>query len=155
MNALGKTWHPEHFFCTLCGKHFGDEGFHEKDGKAYCREDYYEKFAPKCNRCKRAIMESFITALRYTWHPECFNCLVSYCIHLYIPMYVRTHVQYLKIHQCSHMPLWPNGEGIGLLSQGLWVRVPPGALCFFIPLIINNLHKETVYPIRHCVDLHS
>ena len=77
MNALGKTWHPEHFFCTLCGKHFGDEGFHEKDGKAYCREDYYEKFAPKCNRCKRAIMESFITALRYTWHPECFNCMVS------------------------------------------------------------------------------
>ena len=76
MNALGKTWHPEHFFCTLCGKHFGDEGFHEKDGKAYCREDYYEKFAPKCNRCKRAIMESFITALRFTWHPECFNCLV-------------------------------------------------------------------------------
>ena len=77
MNALGKTWHPEHFFCTLCGKHFGDEGFHEKDGKAYCQEDYYEKFAPKCNHCKRAIMESFITALRYTWHPECFNCLVS------------------------------------------------------------------------------
>ena len=84
MNALGKTWHPEHFFCTLCGKHFGDEGFHEKDGKAYCREDYYEKFAPKCNRCKRAIMESFITALRYTWHPECFNCLVSV-----VCMYVR------------------------------------------------------------------
>ena len=27
--------------------------------------------------CKRAIMESFITALCYTWHPECFNCLVS------------------------------------------------------------------------------
>ena len=22
-------------------------------------------------------------------------------------------------------PLWPNGEGTGLLNQGLWVRVPP------------------------------
>ena len=92
MNALGKTWHPEHFFCTLCGKHFGDEGFHEKDGKAYCREDYYEKFAPKCNRCKKAIMESFITALRYTWHPECFNCLVSV---KYI-VYFLKYILYLK-----------------------------------------------------------
>ena len=30
------------------------------------------------------------------------------------------------------MPLWPNGEGIGLLSQGLWVQVPPGAILIFI-----------------------
>ena len=25
-------------------------------------------------------------------------------------------------------PRWPNGEGTGLLSQGLWVRVPPGVI---------------------------
>ena len=29
------------------------------------------------------------------------------------------------------VPLWPNGEGIGLLSQGLWVQVPPGVGVFF------------------------
>ena len=27
--------------------------------------------------------------------------------------------------------LWPNGEGTGLRNQGLWVRVPPGAVFFF------------------------
>ena len=27
-----------------------------------------------------------------------------------------------------NQPLWPNGEGTGLLNQGLWVRVPPGVL---------------------------
>ena len=37
VTALNKTWHPEHFFCTLCGRPFGDDGFHEKDGKAYCK----------------------------------------------------------------------------------------------------------------------
>lgn len=76
MRALDKTWHPEHFFCTLCGKKFGPEGFHEKDGKAYCRECYYENYAPHCKRCDKAIMEGFITALNAQWHPECFSCKV-------------------------------------------------------------------------------
>ena len=30
------------------------------------------------------------------------------------------------------MFLWPNGEGIGLRNQGLWVRVPPGTLFCYI-----------------------
>ena len=79
LRALDKTWHKEHFFCTLCGKNFGSEGFHEKDGKAFCRECYYEKFAPKCKRCDKAIMEGFITALSSQWHPECFCCKVRVC----------------------------------------------------------------------------
>ena len=77
MRALERTWHPEHFFCTLCGKHFGPEGFHEKDGKAFCRECYYEKFAPRCKRCEKAIMEGYVTALTAQWHPECFSCKVG------------------------------------------------------------------------------
>ena len=86
MRALGKTWHPEHFFCTLCGKHFGSEGFHEKDGRAYCRECYYEKFAPRCKRCSKAIMEGFVSALGSQWHTECFCCkvkLFSFPVHFY------------------------------------------------------------------------
>ncbi len=77
MRALDKTWHPEHFFCTLCGKKFGSDGFHEKDNKAFCRECYYENYAPSCKRCNKAIMEGFITALNAQWHPECFSCKVS------------------------------------------------------------------------------
>ncbi|XP_046551095.1 leupaxin-like isoform X1 [Haliotis rubra] len=74
ITALGKTWHPEHFFCTKCGRPFGEEGFHEKDGKAYCRDDYYEMFAPKCGGCCNPIMDNYITALNRHWHPECFVC---------------------------------------------------------------------------------
>lgn len=29
-------------------------------------------------------------------------------------------------------PQWPNGQGTGLLSQGLWVRVPPGVIAAFL-----------------------
>ncbi|XP_068171365.1 paxillin-like isoform X3 [Antennarius striatus] len=74
VTALDKTWHPEHFFCAQCGAFFGPEGFHEKDGKAYCRKDYFDMFAPKCGGCARAILENYISALNSLWHPECFVC---------------------------------------------------------------------------------
>lgn len=51
-------------------------GFHEKDGKAYCRKDYFDMFAPKCGGCARAILENYISALNTLWHPECFVCRV-------------------------------------------------------------------------------
>ncbi|XP_045743468.1 paxillin isoform X2 [Mirounga angustirostris] len=74
VTALDRTWHPEHFFCAQCGAFFGPEGFHEKDGKAYCRKDYFDMFAPKCGGCARAILENYISALSTLWHPECFVC---------------------------------------------------------------------------------
>ncbi|XP_071518087.1 uncharacterized protein [Panulirus ornatus] len=74
VTALDKTWHPEHFFCTQCGNTFGDDGFHEKDGKPYCRDDYFNMFAPKCGGCNSPIMENYISALNAQWHPECFVC---------------------------------------------------------------------------------
>ncbi|XP_018024475.1 transforming growth factor beta-1-induced transcript 1 protein isoform X6 [Hyalella azteca] len=74
VTALDKNWHPDHFFCAQCGNTFGEEGFHEKDGKAYCREDYYNMFAPKCGGCNSPIMENYISALNAQWHPECFVC---------------------------------------------------------------------------------
>ncbi|XP_060575951.1 paxillin-like [Ruditapes philippinarum] len=74
VTALNNTWHPEHFFCAQCGRPFGDEGFHEKDGKAYCRADFFEMFAPKCGGCGRAIVDNYISALNRHWHPECFAC---------------------------------------------------------------------------------
>lgn len=54
----------------------GPSGFHEKDGKAYCRKDYFDMFAPKCGGCARAILENYISALNTLWHPECFVCRV-------------------------------------------------------------------------------
>ncbi|XP_076126873.1 LOW QUALITY PROTEIN: leupaxin [Alosa pseudoharengus] len=75
VTALDRTWHPEHFFCAHCGSSFfGPEGFHEKDGKAYCRKDYFDLFAPKCGGCARAILDNYISALSCLWHPECFVC---------------------------------------------------------------------------------
>ncbi|XP_061162796.1 paxillin-like isoform X1 [Saccostrea echinata] len=74
VTALDMTWHPEHFFCAQCGNPFGDDGFHEKNGKAYCRQDFLEMFAPRCGGCGHPILDNYISALSRHWHPECFVC---------------------------------------------------------------------------------
>ncbi|OTF77014.1 paxillin-like protein [Euroglyphus maynei] len=77
ITALDKTWHPEHFCCAHCGKNFGDEGYHEKAGNAYCREDFFKLFAPKCSGCANPIEDNYVTALGGQWHQDCFVCRVS------------------------------------------------------------------------------
>uniref|UniRef100_A0A8C8ASZ2 Paxillin n=1 Tax=Otus sunia TaxID=257818 RepID=A0A8C8ASZ2_9STRI len=74
VTAMGKTWHPEHFVSDALCLSPPSAGFHEKDGKAYCRKDYFDMFAPKCGGCARAILENYISALNTLWHPECFVC---------------------------------------------------------------------------------
>ncbi|XP_067140389.1 paxillin-like isoform X2 [Centruroides vittatus] len=74
VTALDKTWHPEHFLCAKCGGKFGEDGYHEKEGKAYCKRDYLDLFAPKCGGCKGPITENYISALDKSWHPDCFKC---------------------------------------------------------------------------------
>uniref|UniRef100_A0A493TRG1 Leupaxin n=2 Tax=Anas platyrhynchos TaxID=8839 RepID=A0A493TRG1_ANAPP len=74
LTAMDQTWHPEHFFCTHCGKVFGDDGFHERKGKPYCRQDFIALFAPKCQGCERPLTDNYLSALQGVWHPECFVC---------------------------------------------------------------------------------
>ncbi|XP_074438625.1 leupaxin isoform X1 [Larus michahellis] len=74
LTALDQTWHPEHFFCAHCGKVFGDDGFHERSGKPYCRQDFLAMFAPKCQGCEHPVTDNYLSALQGVWHPECFVC---------------------------------------------------------------------------------
>ena len=53
--AFGKTWHPYHFLCEVCGKELWQQLFYEREGKAYCEKDYTEKYSPKCEACKEII----------------------------------------------------------------------------------------------------
>ncbi|VDO91523.1 unnamed protein product [Heligmosomoides polygyrus] len=63
VTAVGKNFHLQCFTCSECGREFGDDGFHEKDGHTYCRRDFFRLFAPKCNGCQNPITSNFITAL--------------------------------------------------------------------------------------------
>jgi len=74
MSALEKTWHPEHFFCAHCGTQFGEEEFHEKDEKVFCKKCFFDLFAARCKACNHPITSNYISALDGHWHNECFTC---------------------------------------------------------------------------------
>ena len=76
--AFGKEWHEEHFVCADCGRMLAGRNFFEKNGAPYCQDDYNNKFAPKCYRCQKPIIDTAIMALGKTWHQDCFKCSVSY-----------------------------------------------------------------------------
>ncbi|CAF1396917.1 unnamed protein product [Adineta steineri] len=74
ITALNRNWHPEHFLCELCQRRVGEDGYHEKDGHAYCRECYMNNFVPKCLGCKQTIVDTYIQALGGHYHKTCFVC---------------------------------------------------------------------------------
>ena len=85
LTALGKTWHPEHFTCQHCNKIMAEDpdGYHEHDGKGYCRPCYIELFAPYCRGCNKPIVDKIcVTALNSKYHQDCFVCRV--CVLHYI-----------------------------------------------------------------------
>ncbi|GAA50802.1 paxillin [Clonorchis sinensis] len=73
--ALGRTWHPEHFFCNGCYRGFsGQVTVHEHENRVYCPACYLERFGTRCSGCNRTITDSYITALDVPWHRACFVC---------------------------------------------------------------------------------
>ncbi|KAF9869423.1 lim domain protein [Colletotrichum karsti] len=76
--ALGEHWHYGHFFCAECGDPFEKGMTHiEKDGYAWCincQTKRTERRAPKCKKCRCAVIGQYIRALGGEWHEECFRC---------------------------------------------------------------------------------
>ncbi|KAI0399476.1 hypothetical protein F4802DRAFT_36329 [Xylaria palmicola] len=76
--ALGAHWHYGHFFCAECGDPFERGTTHiEKDGYAWCvgcQTKRTERRAPKCRRCRGAVIGQYVRALGAEWHDECFRC---------------------------------------------------------------------------------
>jgi len=75
INALGKSYHPEHFVCSHCNNPFaGGVTFIEHEGQAYCESDYNTLFCPRCANCKQPIIEKCISAIGNKYHPHHFTC---------------------------------------------------------------------------------
>ncbi|KFA64667.1 hypothetical protein S40285_06146 [Stachybotrys chlorohalonatus IBT 40285] len=76
--ALGEHWHYGHFFCAECGDPFEHGMTHiEKDGYAWCincQTKRTERRAPKCKKCRTAVIGQYVQALGGEWHEHCFRC---------------------------------------------------------------------------------
>lgn len=75
VKALGQSWHEEHFTCGgPCNKPLAGTVFYERDGKAYCKDDFEKMFASKCRGCSKPIIDKAVIALDAKWHKDCFKC---------------------------------------------------------------------------------
>lgn len=76
VQALGKSYHPEHFTCFTCSDVLTD-GFNVDNGNPYCKK-CHTNFMPLCAGCNSRIegASQWISALSKDWHNGCFTCSV-------------------------------------------------------------------------------
>lgn len=74
INAMGRSYHKEHFRCSTCGVQIGSGNFFEKEGQPQCENCYQSHFCQKCFHCNSPISNQVLTALGKSWHPTCFIC---------------------------------------------------------------------------------
>ncbi|KAJ8312730.1 hypothetical protein KUTeg_010103 [Tegillarca granosa] len=64
IQALNSDWHTRCF-----------SWYFEKDGKLYCKQDYWKVFGEACNKCSDIITGPVMVAGEHRYHPECFQCV--------------------------------------------------------------------------------
>jgi len=74
IQALGKTYHPEHFVCGNCREPLGTRSFFENVGVPFCERCFQELHCPKCAHCDQPVLDRCITALGKKWHVDHFIC---------------------------------------------------------------------------------
>jgi len=60
MQALGTTWHPEHFVCTACGQPIRESSFNVQDGMPYHAACYRDQVAPHCAYCGKPLIGEYL-----------------------------------------------------------------------------------------------
>lgn len=73
ITAIGATWHPEHFRCTKCGSELGEKTFYQRDGLAYCENDYHKLFSPQCAHCYQPIQDVSILWLQCIYNLQLYD----------------------------------------------------------------------------------
>uniref|UniRef100_A0A7I4XSL1 Adaptor protein enigma n=8 Tax=Trichostrongylidae TaxID=6315 RepID=A0A7I4XSL1_HAECO len=74
MEYKGKQWHDKCFCCAHCKNPIGTKSFIPKNEDVYCGSCYEEKFATRCNKCRKVITTGGVTYKNEPWHRECFCC---------------------------------------------------------------------------------
>lgn len=82
IRALERAYHPSCFTCTTCKQQIGEQAFAQGEvGEVYCLQDYYRKYAPRCNACKQLIIpkedgtDSYnVECLGRSYHENCYRC---------------------------------------------------------------------------------
>jgi len=74
VQAMGNTYHPEHFVCGNCHESLGNRNFFPHNNIPHCDRCFSELYCPKCAHCDKPVLDRCITALGKKWHSEHFIC---------------------------------------------------------------------------------
>jgi paxillin len=81
INALDKSYHPDHFVCAVCKQKLTGQFYPSKDGDPLCENDYYHHLGLICGGCEQPIISGKVvtmtipnTAKEVKYHLEHFGC---------------------------------------------------------------------------------
>lgn len=72
--TMNKHWHTDHFRCATCARPFFGHEHYEKNGKAYCRDDFLELIGHHCFICDRNVGGGMVHVFGKAFCPECYRC---------------------------------------------------------------------------------
>lgn len=80
INAIGKVYHPEHFYCAGCSTELRGKPYKEHDGEPFCvacksaRTITIQPSAGICGKCKKPIIGEYIILNGQRMCPDHYKC---------------------------------------------------------------------------------
>nr|QRF78307.1 Lhx1/5 [Priapulus caudatus] len=77
LNVLDRAWHAKCVQCCECKQNLTEKCF-SRDGKLFCRTDFFRRYGTKCAGCTLGISPSDLVrrARNKVFHLKCFTCMV-------------------------------------------------------------------------------
>ncbi|KAK3599099.1 hypothetical protein CHS0354_024436 [Potamilus streckersoni] len=77
LNVLDRAWHSKCVQCSDCGVVLTEKCF-SREGKLYCKVDFFRRFGTKCAGCSQGISPNDLVrrARNKVFHLKCFTCLI-------------------------------------------------------------------------------
>ncbi|MGH0155137.1 UNVERIFIED_CONTAM: hypothetical protein FKN15_028546 [Acipenser sinensis] len=77
LNVLDRAWHVKCVQCCECKCNLTEKCF-SREGKLYCKNDFFRRFGTKCAGCLQGISPSDLVrkARNKVFHLNCFTCMV-------------------------------------------------------------------------------
>jgi len=75
IEAMGKTWCPDHFVCSSCSEPFPDDKFYKHEDHPYCEKCYRQLTSEECAICGEQILDGeMMDSGDKKYHMKCFIC---------------------------------------------------------------------------------